>query len=713
MGRMASYRPLLHLHLGRNIKLKATAAFLLRKHLLNNTKLSPVVTVRCINNHPPLYSDNHSNTSKRSENKKRKKFWDTLLNEDGPRKIFSLLNSSHYDNIKQSISKNRQSFLNDAFVQRYIFDSVYRQKLKEQMPFQTDMLDGILNDLIDNSSTTKKTSKNNEETDPNNKSNPKEQSSYGSTINPSQVNIKTSKNPNNIEKSFELNAKRSDDPKSVNKEQTDTSKTQEKDNDDDYEIDLITLRKRRKKNFDSVISPQALDEVDKISPETQSTTPAEPHTPGNGNSKMPDKDFEIHTDDKNTTISDNPSRQNSKVFEDEKKKGISSQLKEENKNIIDSSFDAKTVSNSLLKKYRDSQQELEKLLSYMSDESVLKPRKQEPDSKSSFQRLGKTSKVSPLKTFAKYDKIDNFVDPEHSADSISEELDKDVNMEDLLPSDIRNKYKRPKLANDSNNNSQVETETGNDLTDDDAMSPSIESYNSKDRLSDEDIAHLDEVLGFVRQHEDEHAKERFRLENAFQYSLAVSSPQPRTIQAGNFFTPRKLFNKAHSSSSSDKYVDQFWSPNANSIDDIGIEYAILTPSQKIIRTKFPPFRPQNKGSSRPDGSNESLRPSQDLFSTLSTLKNPEKYAKGIMKLEKQGYTIAGSSGDTGLIVFEREYNKRTRRAWHIIKLCAGFISLLGGLVIILLATIEVPVDIATGKKPKSISSSNDSSSSSS
>lgn len=107
------------------------------------------------------------------------------------------------------------------------------------------------------------------------------------------------------------------------------------------------------------------------------------------------------------------------------------------------------------------------------------------------------------------------------------------------------------------------------------------------------------------------------------------------------------------------------------------EYIILTPSQKIIKTSQIPLKPEDVVL-------------ENSFHVISQLDRPHIYRKSISKLEKQGWKIIGGGGKGDLIVFERVYNpwRRTRRRRvRIVLLTVGGV---GTLVVGALAFTEVP-----------------------
>lgn len=182
-------------------------------------------------------------------------------------------------------------------------------------------------------------------------------------------------------------------------------------------------------------------------------------------------------------------------------------------------------------------------------------------------------------------------------------------------------------------------------------------------IEQEDIDDLDKTLKAARSARIRSDNEQFRQEKAFKYSSAVyHSANPRTLERGNFFTP--------------VYVDSFWSPRSKDKIDLVKEYIILTPNQKVIQTHRMPFNTE--------------RSPQDMFSILSQLSHPEKYIKAITRLEKQGWSIIGGGGKGELVVFERQYNKKTRSTRYIVKLACGLAASVSSVVIILLALTEMP-----------------------
>lgn len=301
-------------------------------------------------------------------------------------------------------------------------------------------------------------------------------------------------------------------------------------------------------------------------------------------------------------------------------------------------LDPRRSSSGLLGHYRNSDDELERLLTFMSDDSIV--------SKSGYR--GKPSTKDRIKP---------------SGERVIKE---DLDIEDLLPLNIRNRYPGP------------ESKKTKEAASDKPGSGKAEDKEpvSSAKLNDDIIADLDETLGIARKDRIRYDNEKFRQENAFNYSREVLAHKanPRTLENRNFFTPI--------------YVDSFWSPSAASRKDLAKEYVLLTPAQKIIHTNYRPFKNEHS--------------TQDLFTTLSELDKPEKYIKSIMRLEKKGWTIIGGGGSGGIIVFEREYNKRERWNWYLVKMTAGFVGVVGTIVVGLLATIEAPITVKRPLKGSSL-----------
>lgn len=207
-----------------------------------------------------------------------------------------------------------------------------------------------------------------------------------------------------------------------------------------------------------------------------------------------------------------------------------------------------------------------------------------------------------------------------------------------------------------------------------------------ERIEEADIEELDKALKAARSASLRSENEHFRQQNAFSYSSAVyHSANPRTLERRNFFTP--------------VYVDAFWSPRFSKHHpqpqtDIAKEYVILTPNQKIIPTNRMPFN------NSPDGDG---RTSQDVFTILSQLADPEKYIKTITRLEKQGWSIIGGGGPGNLVVFEREYDKKKRATRYTVRLACGLVISVAALVGLLLAISEAPA-----LKPQAGTPANDS-----
>lgn len=186
---------------------------------------------------------------------------------------------------------------------------------------------------------------------------------------------------------------------------------------------------------------------------------------------------------------------------------------------------------------------------------------------------------------------------------------------------------------------------------------STKKEKEREIIEQEDIDALDKTLKASRNAHIRYNDEKFRLRKSLEYSHTVyHSPNPRTMDRGNFFTP--------------VYRDTPWGSRETKDSDMAKEYVILTPSQKIIPTKKRPF-------------NQEKSP-EDLFNILSQISNPDKYIKAISNLEKNGWSVIGGGGPGDLIVFERQFDKKKRANRFIIKLACGLSISVGSLVLIFL-----------------------------
>lgn len=321
------------------------------------------------------------------------------------------------------------------------------------------------------------------------------------------------------------------------------------------------------------------------------------------------------------------------------------------KSLASEALDPKSTSKGLLGHYRDSEDGLDRLLNFMSDDSIIVH-----DNKVKYPRGSKPSTRDRIRPGGER--------------VIKEDLD----IEELMPSEIRGRYSTKEKENpisekpQTGSFSEISKESiqpkleSNTLSSEDE-SESLTRKASHNGFREEDIASLDEILGNARTDRIRSDNERFRQKNAYEYSREVYlNKKPRTLEEHNFFTP--------------VYVDSFWSPVAKSRADIVKEYIILTPAQKIIRTNYRPFKHD--------------KTTQDLFTTLSNLSKPEDYIKSIMKLEKQGWSIIGGGGPGNLVVFEREYNKKKRANWYALKVTLGSAGALLTLLVGLMAVVQVP-----------------------
>ncbi|VVT44281.1 uncharacterized protein SAPINGB_P000364 [Magnusiomyces paraingens] len=464
----------------------------------------------------------------------------------------------------------------------------------------------------------------------------------------------------------------SSNPKNNKASETPVSrKSSTEEDDDDYEIDLITLRKRKKirpqaaepkPEPEKTQSPEPEPKKRKIRPKAEtSTSPSS--TEFNGIEKLqkqqqsvspepkpvnsqiteqvsekkfdnttePDVTrFSKHTESKETAqpakslhsvdpVEPVKPTESAKPVEptkpSESAKSTSPFVKPES-----SPLDPKSTSSGLLGHYRSADVDLERLLTFMSDESVL--------SRPGFK--GRPSTRDRIKP---------------SGERVVKE---DLDIEELMPLDIRSRYR------DNTDENDTKHESGE---------------AAAQQLSDADIAELDATLGLAQADRVRADNDRFRQANAFSFSQEVFAhrEKARTLGNKNFFTP--------------VYVDSFWSTSGSSGEPLAKEYALLTPAQKVIRTNYPPIQDSPYGTPPP---------ARDLFTTLSNIERPEKYIKSIMRLEKQGWSIVGGGGPGGIIVFEREYNKKKRETWYAVKMTLGFVGLLGTALLGLLATIQVP-----------------------
>lgn len=387
--------------------------------------------------------------------------------------------------------------------------------------------------------------------------------------------------------------------------------------------------------------------------------------------------------------------------------------------------------------YRDSKDDLDKLLAFMADDAIITSNSS-TKSKSLFES-DKSRK--PIKLA-----VDRFSNSGNKRNADTTELD------ELMPEDIRKSFEKTRPASNFTNEKDLETKEGVNTNEShiieegialgkeikseeepasyvakDTMDPAIvnetethlnpkektestssaeldiessfasnthsESHTQKQSasritddtpLSKDIIADLDATLGFIRNDRIRHDNERFRQENAFAFSKETLRPgaAPRTLKSRNFFTPI-LVDDFYSVNNTSKLP--FSSSSKTNLDTVLTEYLILTPSQKTIHTKYRPFK------------NEAA--TQDLFTTLSNLEKPEKYFKSIMKLEKKGWKIIGEGGSGNLVVFEREYTRKDKVRKSMIR----FVLMASGVVsvgiLVLLVTVQVPD--TKHRKPKS------------
>lgn len=108
------------------------------------------------------------------------------------------------------------------------------------------------------------------------------------------------------------------------------------------------------------------------------------------------------------------------------------------------------------------------------------------------------------------------------------------------------------------------------------------------------------------------------------------------------------------------------------------EYVILTPSQRLIRTSTSPV------------SLSTSQPAPDMLSILSQVQQPERYRKSIAKLDKQGWHLIGPGIKGNLMVFEREYDVRRRRARRRAKIVLAVAAGLSVSTLGLLGFVESP-----------------------
>lgn len=180
-------------------------------------------------------------------------------------------------------------------------------------------------------------------------------------------------------------------------------------------------------------------------------------------------------------------------------------------------------------------------------------------------------------------------------------------------------------------------------------STKINNNNSNKKKDNEniDVMMLDEALKKLQEQEKKRDNEQFRMMKAFDYSVEQSySRRPRSLERNNFFTSARFDDKS-----------------TNEEEKLSKEYAILTPSLRVIRTKTLPFK--------------SSAPPNDLFETLSSMEDPGKYVKSISRLEKNGWRCIGGGGGNELLVFQRQYSSARYVTKQVGKMTVGFVSVIG------------------------------------
>lgn len=204
----------------------------------------------------------------------------------------------------------------------------------------------------------------------------------------------------------------------------------------------------------------------------------------------------------------------------------------------------------------------------------------------------------------------------------------------ILPEDVRQMYQsRPNVSAASATN---------------LRSVISKKLSQNKNLSDinEKTALLEDVLKVAKEEEKQTDEELFRTANAYSFSREQSLfKNTRSIEQGNFFTP-------------------IHTEVLSSRKGLGVEYSIITPNLKVIRTKKDP---------REQGRLLHIS-SLSLDASSKTFNDPQRMLAKADKLLKRGFVPIGRKAD-GSIVFKKEYHKARRAAWKLVKFSVGTASL--------------------------------------
>ncbi|CDK28454.1 unnamed protein product [Kuraishia capsulata CBS 1993] len=160
---------------------------------------------------------------------------------------------------------------------------------------------------------------------------------------------------------------------------------------------------------------------------------------------------------------------------------------------------------------------------------------------------------------------------------------------------------------------------------------------------------LDDFQEFLKSTQKDHEikkEDRFRQQNAFEWSRSKSQSYPRLLEEGNFFTPRCIPKtlipiKDVRSVGAFARADLLF-PNTPSGRK---EFLILVGRKKIV-TQDNPL------------GNDSLP--EDMFTIFGKMKHPEKFMKRVSRLQRRGWKLIGGGGPKEFLVFQRSLAVKRR-----------------------------------------------------
>ncbi len=200
----------------------------------------------------------------------------------------------------------------------------------------------------------------------------------------------------------------------------------------------------------------------------------------------------------------------------------------------------------------------------------------------------------------------------------------------------------------------------------------VRSKSKSSTIADDDNSEIKE----------DNRNEMFRQKNAYEWSKQQISPNPRTIERNNFFTPVHAYDYELSYHHNTSLFPKFSNINSNSKSNSNSnikennskEYLITNDKGKISKSLHFPMSDKYK--------------KEDVFTILSRLSNPEKYINIITRLEKKNWKLIGGGGPQQLLVYERNINFKWVKIGKFIRNFFATIGVLSSIFIGMMIYVE-------------------------